>query len=93
MVAALADRPMEPCSAPAISQRATRGQWVAAYGKHCQEINQSILKAINPECSLEGLRLKRKLQYFGHLMPRTNLLEKSLMLGRLKAGGEGEDRG
>ena len=52
---------------------------------------QSILKEISLECSLEGLMLK--LQYFGHLMQRTDSLEKTLMLGRLKAGGEGEDRG
>ena len=43
--------------------------------------NQSILKEINPEYSLEGLMLKLKLQYFGHLMQRANSLEKSLMLG------------
>ena len=49
--------------------------------------NQSILKEINPE--LEGLMLKLKLQYFGHLMGRANSLEKTLMLGKLKAGGEG----
>ena len=55
--------------------------------------NQSILKEIKPEYSLEGLMLKLKLQYFGHLMWRTDSLEKTLMLGRLKAGGEGDDRG
>ena len=44
--------------------------------------NQSILKEINPEYSLEGLRLKLKLQYFGHLMQRANSLEKALMLGK-----------
>ena len=55
--------------------------------------NQSILKEISPECSLEGLMLKLKLQYFGHLMRRTDSLENTLMLGRLKAGGEGENRG
>ena len=44
--------------------------------------NQSILKEINPECSLEGLMLKLTLQYFGHLMRRTDLLEKTLMLGK-----------
>ena len=55
--------------------------------------NQSILKEISPEYSLEGLTLKLKLQYFGHLMQRTNSLEKTLMLERLKAGGEGDDRG
>ena len=43
--------------------------------------NQSILKEISPECSLEGLMLKLKLQYFGHLMRRANSLEKTLMLG------------
>ena len=55
--------------------------------------NQSILKEISPEYSLEGLMLKLKLQYFGHLMLRTDLLEKTLMLVRLKAEGEGDDRG
>ena len=43
--------------------------------------NQSILKEISPECSLEGMMLKLKLQYFGHLMRRVNSLEKTLMLG------------
>ena len=46
--------------------------------------NQSILKEINPEYSIEGLMLKLKLQYFGHLMHRTNSLEKTLMLGRIE---------
>ena len=55
--------------------------------------NQSILKEINPEYSLEGLMLKLKCQYFGHLMWRTDSVEKTLMLKRLKAGGEGDDRG
>ena len=45
--------------------------------------NQSILKEISPECSLEGLMLKLKLQYFGHLMRRVDSLEKTLMLGRI----------
>ena len=44
--------------------------------------NQSILKEISPECSLEGLMLKLKLQYFGHLMRRADSLEKTLMLGK-----------
>ena len=48
--------------------------------------NQSILKEINPEYSLEGLMLKLKLQYFGHLMWRADLLEKTLMLGKIKGG-------
>ena len=55
--------------------------------------NHSVLKEINPEYSLEGLVLKLKFQYFGHLMRRTDSLEKTLMLERLKAGGEGDDRG
>ena len=46
--------------------------------------NQSILKEINPEYPLEGLMLKLKLQYFGHLMHRANLLEKALMLGKIE---------
>ena len=48
--------------------------------------NQSILKEINPEYSLEGLRLKLKLQYFGHLMRRADSLEKTLMLGKIEGG-------
>ena len=48
--------------------------------------NQSILKEIGPECSLEGLMLKLKLQYFGHLMRRTDLFEKTLMLGKIAGG-------
>jgi len=55
--------------------------------------NQFILKEISPEYSLEELMLKLKLQYSGHLMRRTDLSEKTLKLGRLKAGGEGDDRG
>ena len=51
----------------------------------CKEI-QSILKEISPECSLEGLMLKLKLQYFGHLMRRTDSLEKILMLGKIEGG-------
>ena len=49
---------------------------------NCKELNQSMLKEINPEYSMEGLMLKLKLQYFGHLMRRANLLEKTLMLGK-----------
>ena len=48
---------------------------------HYHDINQSILKEINPEYSLEGLMLKMKLQYFGHLMRTVNSLKKTLMLG------------
>ena len=47
----------------------------------CKEINQSILKEISPGCSLEGMMLKLKLQYFGHLMRRVDSFEKTLMLG------------
>ena len=54
--------------------------------------NQSFLKEFSPEYSLEGLMLKLKLQYSGHLMWRTDSFEKTLMLERLKAGGEGDDR-
>ena len=55
--------------------------------------NLSLLKGISPEYSLGGLMLRVKLQYFGYLMWRTDSFEKTLMLGRLKAGGEGYDRG
>jgi len=48
---------------------------------------------ISPGCSLEGLMLKLKLQYFGHLTQRADSLEKTLMLGGIGAGGEGDDRG
>ena len=62
---------------------------------NCKEINQSILKEINPEYSLEGLILKLKLQFFGHLMQRANSLEKTLMLGKIegkrRVGGRGLD--
>ena len=71
-----------------------------AFGLWCWRVpwtarrsNQSILKEISPEYSLEGLILKLKLQYFGHLMQRTDSLEKILMLGKMKAGGDGDDRG
>ena len=48
--------------------------------------NKSILKEISPECSLKGLILKLKLQYFGHLMQRTDSFEKTLMLGKIEGG-------
>ena len=68
-------------------RRLLRVPWTA------RRSNQSIPKAISPEYSLEGLMLKLKLQCFHHLMRRTDSLEKTLMLGRLKAGGEADDRG
>ena len=55
--------------------------------------NQSILKEISPECSLEGLMLRLKLQYFGHLMQSADSLEKTPCWERLKAVGKGNNRG
>ena len=54
--------------------------------------NQSILKEISPEYSLEVLMLKLKLQYFGHLMPKTDSLEKTLMLGKIEGRRRGRQR-
>ena len=59
-------------------RRLLRVPWTA------RRSNQSILKGISPECSLEGLMLKRKLQYFGHLMQRADSFEKTLMLGKIE---------
>ena len=59
-------------------RRILRVPWTA------RRSNQSTLKKINPECSLEGLMLKLKLQYFGHLMRRANSLEKTLKLGKIE---------
>ena len=59
----------------------------------CKEIKPVNLKEISPKYSLERLMLKLKLQYFGHLMRRTDSLVTTLMLGKLKAGGEGDGRG
>ena len=61
-------------------RRLLRVPWTA------RRSNQSILKEISPEYSLEGLMLKLKLQYFGHLMRRADLLEKTLMLGKIEGG-------
>ena len=61
-------------------RRLLRVPWTA------RRSNQSILKEISPEYSLEGLMLKLKLQYFGHLMGRTDSLEKTLMLGKMEGG-------
>ena len=55
--------------------------------------NQSILKEISSEYSLEGLMLKLKFQYFGYLMQRTDSLKKTLVLGKIEAGREGDNRG
>ena len=67
-------------------RRLLRVPWIA-------RSNQSILKEISPEYSLERLMLKLKLQYFGHLMQRTDSFEKTLMLGKIEGGREGDDRG
>ena len=67
-------------------RRLLRVPWTA------RRSNQSILK-ISPGCSLEGLMLKLKLQYFGHLMYGVDSLEKTLMLGKIEGGGEGDNRG
>ena len=58
-----------------------------------KKIQPVYIKKISPEYSLEGLMLKLKLQYFGHLMGRTDTVEKTLMLGKIEMGGEGDDRG
>ena len=68
-------------------RRLLRVPWTA------RRSNQPMVKEISPEYSLEVLMLKLKLQYFGHLMWRADSLEKTLMLERLKVGGEGNDRG
>ena len=67
-------------------RRRLRNPWIA------RRSNQSILKEISPEYSLEGLMLKLKLQYIDHLMQRFESFEKTLMLGKFKVGGEGDDR-
>ena len=67
-------------------RRLLRVPWTA------RRSNQSILKEISTEYSLKGLMLKLKLQYFGHLIQRTNLLENTLMLGKLRSRGEGDNR-
>ena len=68
-------------------RRLLRVPWIA------RRSNQSILKEVSSEYSLEGLMLKLKLQYFGQLMRRTDSLEKTLMLGKIEGGVEGDDRG
>jgi len=67
-------------------RRLLRVPWTA------RRSNQSILKEISPGCSLEGLMLKLKLQYFGHLMRRADSLEKTLMLGKIESRRRGGQR-
>ena len=59
----------------------------------CKEIQPVILKEISPECSLEGLMLKLKLQYFSHLIQKADSLEKTLMLGKIEGGRRRDNRG
>ena len=68
-------------------RRLLRVTWTA------RRSNQSILKENSPGCSLEGLMLKLKLYYFGHLIRRTDSFEKTLMLGKIEGGREEDDRG
>ena len=58
----------------------------------CKEIIQSILKRIGPEYSVEGLMLKLKFQYFGHLMRRADSFQKTLILGKIEGGRRGRQR-
>ena len=67
-------------------RRLLRVPWTA------KRSNQSILKEISPKCSMEGLMLKLKLQYFGHLVRRTDSLEKTLVLGKIEGGRRGRQR-
>ena len=69
-----------------VLEKTLEGPWIA------RRSNQSILKEISPEYSLEGLMLKLKFQYFGHLMRRTDSFEKSLMLGKIEGGRRGRQR-
>ena len=79
--------PKNWCFWTVVLRRLVRVPWTARWS------NQSILKEISPEYSLEGLMLKLKLKYFGHLMQRTDSLEKTLMMGKIEGRGEGDDRG
>ena len=72
--------PKNWCFSTVVLEKTLESSWTA------RRSNQSILKQISPEYSLEGLMLKLKLQYFGHLMGRTDSLEKTLMLGKIAGG-------
>ena len=67
-------------------RRLLRVSWTA------KRSNQSVLNEINPGCLLEGLMLKLKLQYFGHLIQRVDLFEQTLMLGKIEGGRSGQQR-
>ena len=79
--------PKNWCFWTVVLEKTLESPWTA------RRSNQSILMEVSPRCSLEGLMLKLKLQYFGHLMQRVDSLEKTLILGGIGEGGEGDDRG
>ena len=79
--------PKNWCFCTVVLEKTLATPWTARRSK------QSILNDTSPGCSLEGLMLRLKLQYFGHLMRRVDSLEKTLMLGGIGAGGKGVDRG
>ena len=96
--------PVVMCGCESWAIKKTKSQRIDAFKLWCwrrvlrvpwnaRKSNQSIVKEINPEYSLGGLILKLKLQYFGHLMQTANSLEKILMLGKIRAGGEEGNRG
>ena len=79
--------PKNLCFWTVVLEKTLRVTWTA------RRFNQSILKEISPKYSLEGLMLRPKLQYFGHLMRRTDSLEKTLMLGKIEGGRRRGHRG
>ena len=79
--------PKNWCLWTVVLQKILRVPWTSRRSK------QSTLKEISPKCSLEGLMLKLKHQYFGHLMQSSDSFEKTSMLGMIEAGGEEDDRG
>jgi len=78
--------PKNWCFWTVVLEKTLESPWTA------RRSNQSILKEVNPECSLEGLRLKLKLQYFGHLMRRADSFEKTLILGKIECRRRGRQR-
>ena len=79
--------PKNWCFWTVVLEKTLRVPWTA------RRSNQSILKEISPGCSLEGLMLKLKFQYFGHLMRRANSLEKNPILEKIEGRGKGDNRG
>ena len=82
----MSDKDIYPCFLVVVNICLLRVPWTA------RRSNQLILKEISPEYSLEGLMLKLKLEYFGHLMQLTDSLEKTLMLGKIEGGRRGQQR-